>query len=309
MEWYIFDAAGTLLFKGAEPMEMGVNHHSSHIFPPPAQTITGALRTAVLMQNGISFEDYYKGVLPFEILAAIGETGKDAPFDVTGPLFHMDDRVFVPVPYSWFMDKSQKNKTKKKVFTAEPIHSPLVKTEDNNLFWVVGGNGEMVSLGGSWIAIEDLYAKSREKEIFTPDFFFTTEPRTGIALNRNRSVREGHLYTFTHIRLKPGVGMIFGTDKPLPISDDGLLKLGAEQRFGRYEKIKAPVFEKKESGTYLSLTLVEGTDQANRAVIATGKIQHIGGWDLKKGFHKPMKGYFPVGSVFTEKIESHFVQI
>ena len=58
MEWYKFFPVDTLYFKGADPMVMGENHTASYIFPPPAHTISGALRTAVLLQNGVSIKDY-----------------------------------------------------------------------------------------------------------------------------------------------------------------------------------------------------------------------------------------------------------
>lgn len=312
MEWYAFDPVATLLFKGAEPMEMGADHHASQIFPPPAQTIVGALRTAVLLQHGLSFKSYYKAEASSTVLSAIGKAEDASPFEVTGPLFRIGEQFFVPAPFSWFRDKPGNNRGKRqkaKVYKAEPLKSTLVKTEDETLFWAKGGSGEMSSLGGNWLVLEDLFSEAEEKDIFHPDYFFTTEARTGIALNANRSVRDGHLYTFTHVRMKPDVTMVFGVDSALPLAAKGVLKLGAEQRFGCYEKIAAPFFSEKNSGTYLALTQVEGTEKANKAAIATGKIQYIGGWDLKKGFHKPMKGFFPAGSVFADNIHPNFVQI
>ena len=309
MDWYAFYPVGTLLFKGAEPMDMGADHHASQIFPPPAKTIVGALRTAVLVQNGISYENYYKNIAPSKILSAIGEADNLAPFQVSGPLFRIDERIFIPAPFCWFIDKAEPKNKKVRVFRAQPTKSHLIKVEDERLFWVKGGSGEMVGMGGSWIHLEDLFSTDEKIEIFGPDHFFATEPRTGIALNRNRSVREGHLYTFTHVRLKPEVTLAFGASTELPFSDKGFLKLGAEQRFGRYEKIREPLFPEQKSGPFLSLSQVRGSKRTNQSVIATGKIQYIGGWDLKKGFHKPMQGFFPAGSVFSENIYSDFVQI
>jgi len=309
MNWYAFYPSGTLLFKGAEPMDMGEDHHASQIFPPPAQTIAGALRTAVLVQNGISFENYYQNNAPPEIFLAIGEAGKQEPFQVIGPLFRIDEQLFVPAPFSWFIDKAERKMNRVRVFRVQPTKSHLIKGEDQTLFWVREGRGEMLSLGGSWLKLEDLTSTAEDIEIFGPDHFYVTEPRTGIALNQNRSVREGHLYTFTHVRLKHAVTLAFGLSADLPLSDKGFLKLGAEQRFGRYEKIREPLFPENKSRHFCSLNLVKGSEKANQTLIATGRIQYIGGWDLKKGFHKPMQGFFPAGSVFSENIHSNFVQI
>lgn len=309
MEWYAFNPAGTLLFKGAEPMEMGSDHHSSNIFPPPAQTLVGALRTAVLEQNKISYDDYYNKNVLSEILSAIGEAENQEPFIVSGPLFRMNQHLFIPAPFPWFYDKAEKKSRKVRVFRARPTKSRLIKSSEKNLFWATADSGEMISMGGRWIHIEDLFSTDEKTEIFDAEHFFTIEARTGIALNRNRSVREGHLYTFNHVRLKPEVSLAFGVDLNLPLADKGFLKLGAERRFGRYEKIQQPIFLSGDSELFLALGLVKGSQQSNHSVIATGKIQYIGGWDLNKGFHKPMRGYFPAGSVFSENIHNNFVQI
>jgi len=309
MEWYAFYPAGTLLFKGAEPMEMGSDHHSSDIFPPPGQTVVGALRTAVLEQNNISYrDDSNKNVSP-EILTAIGEAENREPFTLIGPLFSMNQHIFIPAPFIWFYDKAEKKNRKVRVFRALPKKSRLIKNGEEELFWVAAEGNEMVSMGGRWIYLEDLFSTDEKINVFDVDHFFTTEPRTGIALNRNRSIREGHLYTFNHVRLKPEVTLTFGVDVNLPIADKGVLKIGAEQRFGHYEKIEKPNFPSVQSDLFLSLGLVNGSQRANQTVIATGKIQYIGGWDLKKGFHKPMQGYFPAGSVFSENTNNNFVQI
>lgn len=309
MAWYAFYPAGTLLFKGAEPSDMGADHHASHIFPPPAQTITGALRTAVLVQNRISFADYHNGKAPREIMVAIGEAGGVAPFHVIGPVFRIQEHFYVPAPYSWFTSKAKNNHRSVRIFRSQSIKSPLLKCDDEKLMWVQNGEAEMVSLGGSWIRLGDLYSSKEGVEVFDADYFFTAEPRTGIALNPNRSVRSGHLYTYVHIRLKPEVALAFGTTNELPLFEKGFLKLGAEQRFGRYEKVDSPAFPQNGSGYFLSLNLIGGSEQANKAVIATGKIQYLGGWDMKKGFHKPMRGFFPAGSVFSENIESTLIHL
>lgn len=314
MEWYAFEPAGTLLCKGAEPMDMGADHHASQIFPPPAQTIAGALRTAVLLQNGVGFSEYYskKGVSA-EILQAIGTADNSPPFTVSGPLFELNRRVFVPVPYSWFGDNKPQPSLSESVIVrvcrAEPIQSRLVKSEAEFAMWVKDGSGAFENLGGGWTPLADLCSGSSEKTIHRPESFFTIEPRTGIALNKNRSVRKGHLYTFTHIRLKSGVRLVFGIDRQLPLADRGVIKLGAEQRFGSYEKIPPLDLQPGTSGTYLGFSMVEGTPQTNQAVVATGKIQYIGGWDLQKGFHKPMRGYFPAGSVFSRQVFTHLIQL
>jgi CRISPR-associated protein Cmr3 len=315
MDWYKFTPVDTLFFRGAEPMNLGENHTVSHVFPPPAHTLAGALRTAVLIQNGVSFKSYGIGNVPAEIIAAIGRAGQLAPFNLIGPLFMLGKNVYVPAPYSWFMGKDS-NKRKKnekiKVVKGKLLKSRLLKSEAPELIWAKGDESEMVSLGGMWIKKQDIYSAEMMVEVKPSVEFFENEPRTGIALEKNRRVREGHLYSFNHARLKRNVSLIFGTDSKLPLEDKGVLKIGAEQRFGWYEKLDNNNTDMRfsdDGNLYLSLSNLEGTEEANAWVVATGKILYFGGWDLHTGFHKPMKGYFPAGTVFNKKINNNCITI
>ena len=254
MEWYKFTPVDTLFFRGAEPMNIGENHTASHVFPPPAHTLSGALRTTVLRQNNVSFKDYGIGMAPAEIIAAIGKAGQAAPFSLIGPLFILAKDVYVPAPYSWFMEKHHKKMQDSafvKVVKGVPIKSRLLKSEYPDLLWAKGETNETASLGGNWIKQQDLHSPEESIEVKTSGAFFDNEPRTGIALEKSRKVRQSHLYSFNHARLKKEACLLFGSDKHLPLADKGVLKIGAEQRFGWYEKLagetRFSVFQRRES--------------------------------------------------------------
>jgi len=309
MNWYSFEPADTLFFRGAQPMNIGENHTAAAEFPPPAQTIAGALRTAVLRQNNVSIGDYYLTPVNERIMSLIGSADRAAGFLVIGPLFRLGDAVFTPAPYSWFTDKRDTPKGNVRVYRSRPINNGLVVNSTGSLYWVKGEEGELETLGGRWILLSDLHSQKKEVHVKHLHDFFVDEPRTGIALEKNRRVRQHHIYSFTHARLRTGVSIVFGVDKDLPLAEEGILKLGAEQRFGIYRKISAIQTKHSNTGLYLSLSLVEGTKEANNAVVATGKVKYLGGWDMKKGFHKPMKGYFPPGSVFDKKLNGNFIEL
>jgi CRISPR-associated protein Cmr3 len=190
------------------------------------------------------------------------------------------------------------------------LRSRLLKFEVSEFVWAKGYKGDMVSLGGGWIKKQDLHSVGTIIEVKQSEDFFENEPRTGIALEKNRRVREGHLYSFNHTRLKRDVSLVFGTDIRLPLDDQGVLKIGAEQRFGWYEKLSQDNMGFNDEGnSYLSLSILEGSDEANMSVVATGKILYFGGWDLHTGFHKPMKGFFPAGTVLNKKINNNCIAI
>jgi len=161
-----------------------------------------------------------------------------------------------------------------------------------------------------WVKFQDIVNSKDTITVKENDDFFMLEPRTGIALHENRKVRDGHLYSFSHARLKEDVSLVFGIDRDVPLTEAGVLKIGAEQRFGQYKKLSKDIIQFREQGSlFMALSLVEGTEEASQSVIAAGKIMYLGGWDLHKGFHKPMKGYFPPGTVFNKKLSTNFIPI
>lgn len=313
-DWFSFTPQDTLYFRGAEPANMGENHTASMVFPPPAHTIAGALRTATLIQNNVNFSDYNNGSCAPSIIEAIGKSGEDCPFGILGPFFLFEARAWVPCPFIWFSEKIGERELKtgrRKITVSAPVKNSLVKTASGEkLFWAKGSNLE--TLGGDWVCLDELCTAPKEKTIRTSGDFFVSENHTGIALDvkeKRRTAREGHLYSFVHARLCEGVKLVFGVNRKLPLSDSGVLKLGAEQRFGEYKKMGDMAFQEGKSGLFMSLSILAGNEEANRHCIATGRISYFGGWDLHRGFHKPMRGYFPVGSVFDKKINDHCVEL
>lgn len=319
INWYDFTPQDTLFFRGAEPAVMGESHAASMIFPPPAHTIAGALRTAVLVYHGIDYKNYNAGasLSPEQnaVVAAIGKSGEDSPFGILGPFFHYEGRIWVPCPCIWFSgkrDQQSKDLRKRKICTSMPVgNTTLLKSEAaENLYWAKGQ--ELESLGGCWVCLDELCRPAEEKTILENAHFFTSESHTGIALdvkNSRRSVRDGHLYSFVHARLHEGVSLAFGVTQKLPLPERGTLKLGAEQRFGEYRQLSKIELPKGSSGLFITLSILPANEQANQHCIASGRPHYYGGWDMHKGFHKPMKGYFPAGSVFQKQINHNCIEL
>jgi CRISPR-associated protein Cmr3 len=315
INWYDFTPQDTLFFRGAEPAVMGESHTASMIFPPPAHTITGALRTAVLVQHDIDYKQYNAGVLPAgqeAIISVIGKSGEESPFSIVGPFFHGNGKIWIPCPCIWFAEKKEKASSKKKISISAPIgKTALLKTAAmENLYWAKGQ--ELETMGGCWVSLDELCSPSEEKTILKNDDFFTKENHTGIALdvnNSRRSARKSHLYSFVHARLHEGVSLVFGVTQKLPLQERGILKLGAEQRFGEYRLLSNIDLPKGNSGLFMTLSILPADEQANQHCIASGRPHYYGGWDMHKGFHKPMKGYFPAGSVFQKQINHNCIEL
>jgi len=316
ISWYVLDVVDTLLFKGAEPVARGENHFASSIFPPPVATISGAVRTLYLKQNGIRINDYIENRIDDKIVMDIGRAGEKPPFDILGPLFLKNGEIFAPAPYNWFEEVGGEFdrfsvRYKTKIIKSVLAESGLFKAK-KKIYWVKRGKYDLKTLGGKWIRYRDLIRLHDldDVEVFSPNYFFLEESRTGISLDLNRNVREGHLYSFNHVRLTKNTKLLFGVTKEISIHDKGVLKLGAEQRFVKYERTDNIEIEFGESGSeFLALAPQECREELMNLIIATGKIKYIGGWDLKKGFHKPVVGYYPAGTVFSKKASSNLIKI
>ncbi len=335
--WYEYTPVDTIFCKGAEPMEMGENHTTSTIFPPMPNTITGALRTAVLREHNISIENYYKNDISPELVNIIGKAGEDAHFQVIGPLFMFGMNILLPTPYHWFYEKkSEKDKDENiTVFESDRLDSETINSlsihssAGENIYWTKGENAEVKTLGSNWVS-DNLFTSKDKKnmrfiknheglasykdstDIIKPSCLFTSEQRTGISLEeKHRTVKSGCLYTFTHYRLYPEVKLIFGINKNLPLSQEGILSLGGEQRFGKYNVCTDLNFlsNKKDSQLYMNLSHVKACSDDKPFVVATGKLKYVGGWDMKKRFHKPTTGYYPPGTVFSKEIVNNLVAL
>lgn len=324
MNFYELTPLDTLFFRGAEPLEPG-QLATSAFFPPPVSVISGAIRTTVLKENGISFNDYNKGEnVPDQISQLIGNSSEqNPPFTITAILLKSKNTVYSPAPYSWFIDKvAGKKYSGLKVIHAKIADPNVIKRlsihSSAKILPVAISENEMISIGGKWIRSE-LLSKSgeivlAENDLLDSEQLYATENRTGISLldkvtNRpTRNVQKGALFTARHIRLKDDVTLIIATDKDCGLKDIGKMQLGGEQRLCGYKKI--PPLNLGTSGNmFVSLSPVRAEESIKDKVICTGKLMTIAGWDMRKRFHKPSQSWFPAGTVFKENINNQCVSI
>ena len=315
MKWYEYLPSDTLFLRGAEPMVSGTSFETTQIFPPPVSVISGAMRTAVLAQQQVSIRQYKQGNSVWE---KIGKFGEPAPFKVLGPFLKYQGAFFVPAPFTWFTENKFTD-TIISVREAVPLDRAVqqrlgLKSSSPSMGWTLH-NKEVKSVGGSWIDLGELLKGSQTygngKTIFlsrnAQTRLFSMEERTGIAMDSTRNVLESQIYTARHIRLNPGVSLVWGTDRSCGLASEGVLSLGGEQRFGRYREIENE-FQFPEIGKrYLALSPVPVTPETSKVLVGSGKIVYRGGWNLARQFHKDMTGFYPAGAVFTENVDDFCV--
>lgn len=313
--WYEFKPSDTMFFRGSEPLEPGISYQTQMLFPPPPSVISGAMRTAVLRQKNISIKEYSRG---HEVKELIGEYGKEAPFSVIGPILKAKELIYVPAPYTLYTEGNKYEKKMKVLYTEEiskqKLNSLGIKTSSEITHWVKHLT-DPKTLGGNWISLDALKRRKDKLDTTTEllinpqqaTSLFAVEERTGIAFDLNRKIKESQIYNAKHIRLSDDVTLIWGVDRECGLESEGVLTLGGEQRFGRYVKLDSRPKLPENGNNYLSLGPVPITTNLQNSLVATGKPVYMGGWDLKKQFHKTMRPHYPAGTVFSEKV--HFNSI
>lgn len=334
-QWLRITPLDTLFFKGSEPMIMSENHEVRTVFPPLPTTIIGAIRTAILGQRSIDPYQYTGGghEAIIEKFPYLGPPEKPG-FELVGPLFEITTaqghEILLPAPSHWHGNLKEAAKNGSiLVRAAKPAKDLLKKIglcgSSENPLWLTNPEGNKnESLTGWWanaaalVAMQSgeamlaIPAKASDlipgKPAFLPlDALYVIEARTGIAIDQPaRQVREGYLYSTTHVRLQPEVAILAGLSQslsPQTLDPKGILQLGGERRVARYEclgekEFDFPVF--KSGNWVLAVSAIPWQEFSNSGLDkhprASAPLVRMGGWDMKKQFHKDMTAWLPPGT-------------
>jgi len=319
IEWFTLHPADTLFFRGSESLEMGMDHFANTLFPPPSSVIYGSVRTTILREKGIDPKVFAQGRAEQKLYDALGrpqQSLEEIPFTIYGPFFWGDDKLFIPAPLLWYGVEVEDRGTRKKIKLRylKLIDKNIIRSPKPLRWQLKNSNEKIVSVNGKWVEVEALRHASKEEEreieIFSDSHFFIQEPRSGIALYKNRKVRTGHLYSLIHVRLIEPFSLCIGIEPNPGLSEEGVLFLGGENRFVRYKKRNFTLqmnTPHHQNSYYVAYTPIPAIGINEDSLIITDKLQYRGGWDLAKGFHKPIIPHFPAGSVFKSKVSKHCI--
>jgi CRISPR-associated protein Cmr3 len=327
--WIEIEPVDTLFFRGGESMEAGENHEVDTMFPPMPATIIGAIRTAIMRQHNIGPANYVKNpaasLRDFPILGQPNTPG----FSLTGPLFMTDNALLLPAPAHWYADLPEPEKMQWGKEYPLQAASPLtpgrlgLTGSVRQPFWVHQPEGsDMKTLSGYWATSTAFAAmaktgkaaisfvkeasnlKKNTPAILPVSTLFDREERTGLAMTPQRTAKEGHLYSAAHIRMRSGVRLVTCIHSPhqVPLETVGIVQLGGEQRVCRYRLLPDLTLPESEApGLLLGLGPLELCSLSQELAASprtSGKLLRVGGWDMAKRFHKPMKAWLPSGTVF-----------
>lgn len=92
MKCITFEALDSLFFREAKPFNAGEGGFLDSQFPPPAQTLSGAIRTAIGEAEGIDWQD------KTAVARLVGTTDDPAPLSFAGPYLLKGGKRLYPVP-------------------------------------------------------------------------------------------------------------------------------------------------------------------------------------------------------------------
>ncbi len=241
-------ALDTLFFRESRPMESVGGSELSSLFPPPARTLAGAIRTTLAesSEKELGWEAYAEDE-HHPLRQTIGYGDDLGPLSMRGPwIVYRKNRLY-PAPGNLVGEK--------KVYEAENCKQVCVTLlgfmqPGRPCRCDLGKNVRFASLpsavsddvrplsGEFWLTSEGFVSvlngeAPKVDQVIHQDDLYADEARIGIGRdNQLRSVKEGLLYQTRHIRLKNSVCIemdVQGGPEPFPVTPS-LLRLGGEGR-------------------------------------------------------------------------------
>jgi CRISPR-associated protein Cmr3 len=335
-ELWKFEALDTLFFKESRPIESVGNNQLNSVFPPPAKTLIGAIRTAVGEHMQVNWQQFANSACAETVHQTLGTPSSLGPLHFVGPNLYQKNQRLYPVPLTVLAGKDHAS--------TRLVPGAITECDLGKVQLPVKQN---MQLAGAK-PLEQAYLQEAEfvqamqgntftaSKVLHANNLFTTEPRLGIARDPARNtVLEGMLYQTQHIRPLPGADLAVGIElgglqaSQLGLAAKGLLRLGAEGRLAAWSRSQAttlPAIPAPQSPKGILLCLLSHaqfehgwvpdgfskTETDNQTVwqgniagvpltilsAVIGKPIKEGGWDMVAKQPKSLTSMVPVGSCY-----------
>lgn len=244
-----FSAWDTWFFRESRPMESVGGAQLQSVFPPPARTLIGTIRTAIGQAHGVDWHNYphqpeHQGLR--ELMGGSDDLGR---LSFSGPHLIKDGQRLYPAPLLLLKAAqldSQGN--------AHPVFTRLAPSDQLthcDLGKVALPRKQNAALQGAkplehtWLTAAGLLAVLSGQAPTEPDCtdassLYHAEERLGIGrVNATRTTEDGLLYQTEHIRPIPGVEIamhVLGLEAKDALPTQGLMRLGAEGRMAHWRR-------------------------------------------------------------------------
>lgn len=260
-------ALDTWFFRESRPMESVGGAQLSSVFPPPARTLIGAIRTAIGDAAGVNWHGYPDERQPAHtaLRSLMGDAQGLGRLSFRGPFLMKEGKRLYPAPLLLLRASDGQ-------FTRL---EPATELTDCDLGRVQLPKKKNATLAGAkpldqaWLTATGLQAvlsgqAPTENDVVKAQALFHAEERLGIGRhNASRTVEAGLLYQTVHVRPEQGVAVgmcvdgLTADDKFVP--GEGFMRLGAEGRMAHWvrqaEPALVPAAAVQAHGTRLLLVL------------------------------------------------------
>lgn len=243
MKTLVFNATDTLFFRESRPMEAQGELQS--VFPPPARTLAGAVRSLIGEVHNVDWAAYKANTNhPLRSIIGYGEQLPPTLRFQGAWLMYQGERLY-PTPLHLMQKKDEKSQETR--FVELKLDKTTVRCdlgENVRLAKLEESDRGAKSSESTWLSYK---AMQDTLEGSTPEFtalktekdLFSRESRLGIGLNnQTRTVREGVLYQTKHIRPRKEVAIALDVQGlPEDFPNQVMLRLGAEGRSAAVQKM------------------------------------------------------------------------
>ncbi|NMG83440.1 MAG: type III-B CRISPR module-associated protein Cmr3 [Methanosarcinales archaeon] len=331
----------TLFFRDHRPFTAGEDTFAEFTFPSPL-TFFGAVGSAVLdSTGGAELDKFVRGNYEHPKLGKYDANLKDTRMKLKGPFLHKENEIFFPPPANLWIVRGNNSIPHTSLPNSET--DPKWKSKENHqhLMPLKVPEEEQMEPLNEYISIKYLtqYLSNNLPPTITvksEEEFFVREDRYGHVLsNDSLTVKEGYLYTTTHLRfkdklehkthIKTGFTLIAeGIDETdIP---DKTIALGGERRramvsisrkddfIPNQPEVLKKIQSTKKFFIYLATPAIFRNgwyrdfslefDGAVMVGAAVNKPLYISGWESYIGKPRPIKKAVPAGSVYFFKAES-----
>jgi len=323
-----FSALDSLFFRDGTPYNAGEGGQVTVGFPPYMTTLQGAVRTALASGQGWTPEQPDKWPKELGIPEDLGKVA------LQGPYIFKDKEILFPAPLLYLQKKDGEEISCTLLVPGEEMEcdlgtkrlpKPTLKLEGAKApegYWLKRSGLEKV-LAGKVPAKEDMVDQ---------EGLWKSENRTGIGLNHEtRTSQDGMIYSCVQVRPEKNVSLgvfVSGVPEDWHRQVPAVVPLGGEGRLAAIEvddngeDIVPPPVLQPQGGT-VNFTVVLITpgyyEEDTREVIengppgipgqcisaCVGKVEQVGGWDIKNCRPRPLHPVIPAGSAWFFRAEEN----
>jgi len=243
-----FSAFDSYFFRESRPHGLLGDTQLSCVFPPPARTIVGAVRTLIGENLNIDWGDFSKPTSEFalsnEVKSIIGTGDDNGQLSFSGPWITKNTHRLYPAPLYLFKKPESQSGDCLRLQIGRAVHCDLGQLDESRQFPV-----RLPELPGEIKGAkpaENIWLRKHDLELLLkgdvcdasafigPEKLYGEESRLGIGINQSTGiVKEGLLYQTTHVR--PYLDMaieidINGGDKHTQLNQESIIRLGGEGR-------------------------------------------------------------------------------